>query len=61
MNGESEPPEGWKYVKLGDITSPSKERIDPKADSTIPYLGLEHIESNSSRIIGQGIAGETKA
>lgn len=58
MNGENELPEGWEWIKLGEIVSPSKEKIDPEANSSFPYLGLEHIESNSSKIIGQGIAGD---
>jgi type I restriction enzyme S subunit len=54
-------PEGWECKKLGEIISPSKEKIEPTADSTLPYIGLEHIESNTSKIIGQAIASEAKS
>jgi type I restriction enzyme S subunit len=39
----------------------AKEKIEPNADSTFPYIGLEHIESNSSKIIGQAIASDAKS
>jgi type I restriction enzyme S subunit len=54
-------PDGWECEKLGEIVSPSKEKIEPTVDSTFPYVGLEHIESNSSKIIGHGIASEVKS
>lgn len=54
-------PDGWECKKLGEIVSPSKEKIEPTVDSTFPYIGLEHIESNSSKIIGHGIASEAKS
>ena len=58
---EFEVPEGWEYKKLGEIVSPSKERFEPTEDSDIPYIGLEHIESNTSKIIGHGIASEARS
>jgi len=58
---EFEVPEGWAYKKLGEIVSPSKEKIEPTADSNIPYIGLEHIESNTSKITGHGIASEARS
>ncbi len=54
-------PEGWECKKLGEIVSPSKEKIEPTADSTLPYIGLEHIESNTTKIIGQAIASDAKS
>ena len=54
-------PEGWSYKKLGEVILPSKEKIEPTINSNFPYIGLEHIESNSSKIVGQGIASQTKS
>jgi type I restriction enzyme S subunit len=54
-------PQGWACRKLGEMVLPSKEKIEPTADSTLPYIGLEHIESNSSKIIGHGIASDAKS
>jgi len=54
-------PDGWECKKLGEIISPSKEKIEPTEDSTLPYIGLEHIESNTSKIIGQAVASDAKS
>lgn len=51
-------PEGWAVAPLRDVIQPSKEKIDPKRVPDSPYLGLEHIEANSRRIIGQAKASD---
>lgn len=61
MPERSEVPEGWVSVPLGDVTSPSKEKIEPLDSPDLKYIGLEHIESNKCRIIGNGLAGDTKS
>lgn len=57
----SQPPEGWRNVKLGDLVSPSKEKIEPAQCPDAPYLSLEHIESGTNRIVGQGRASDVKS
>jgi len=52
MPQESEVPEGWAFVSLDDVISPSKEKIEPLNNPDLKYVGLEHIESNKCRIIG---------
>src|SRR5262249_41842584 len=47
-------PEGWTMGKLGDVISPSSEKIEPSERSDAPYLSLEHIEPDTNRILGQG-------
>lgn len=45
-------PDGWKWVQLGSVCAQDKNIIDPKdADTCCPYLGLEHIESNTGNIL----------
>ena len=46
-------PDGWKWVKLGDICQEQKKTIKPnESDSnSLPYLGLEHIQSNTGTIL----------
>jgi len=61
MSERSEVPEGWEFVPLGDIASPSKEKIEPSDNPNSKYIGLEHIESNKCRVIGNGLAGDTKS
>jgi type I restriction enzyme S subunit len=38
-------PDGWKIVRLGEVVALRKEPVDPKKESELPYVGLEHIES----------------
>lgn len=59
--GSNELPEGWAVTDLGELISPSKEKIDPKLCPDAPYLSLEHIESGTNRIESQGIASDVKS
>ena len=52
-------PEGWVSVPLKQLVSPSKEKVEPVEEPDVPYIGLEHIESNTTRIIGHGFARDT--
>jgi type I restriction enzyme S subunit len=54
-------PEGWKLKKIGSIITPSKEKVEPMMFPNSIYLGLEHIESSTSKIIGHGIASDVKS
>lgn len=58
---EFELPEGWIPTKLGDLISPSKEKVDPSQCPNASYLGLEHVESHTGRIFGHGRACEAKS
>jgi len=44
----------WKEYKLEQITEPVKETYLPTIDESIPYIGLEHIEPESLRLISIG-------
>lgn len=45
-------PEGWTLAPVGDVTCVSTEKTEPGDDPTVPSLSLEHIESDTARIIG---------
>lgn len=51
-------PEGWAMSTLGEIVSPSKEKVEPDERPDAPYLSLEHIESGTARIIGHGVGSD---
>ena len=51
-NYTSNLPEGRRWVKLGEIISPSKERFEPLKNVNKKYIGLEHIEKETGKIIG---------
>lgn len=46
--------EEWESVKLGDLFEVATDLIDPQSKhGYVNYVGLENIESNSGKIIGQ--------
>ncbi len=49
-------PEGWAATTFGEISLPSKEKMEPDQWPDAPYLSLEHVESQTGRIIGFGCA-----
>jgi type I restriction enzyme S subunit len=54
-------PEGWVWAKLSDIIEPSKEKMQPPFNETEKYIGLEHIGSNTGRIVGMGKGTDVKS
>ncbi|MFQ5434903.1 MAG: restriction endonuclease subunit S, partial [Anaerolineae bacterium] len=52
-------PDGWRWVRLGDICSEDRQGILPNLPESelLPYLGLEHIESETGRILRNGKDG----
>ncbi|MBX3424254.1 MAG: restriction endonuclease subunit S [Pirellulales bacterium] len=54
-------PEGWGTFPLGQLVSPSKEKIEPSRCPDAPYLSLEHIESGTNRIESKGVASDVKS
>lgn len=54
-------PKGWVDIPLGQILQPSKERFDPAANKDTTFIGLEHIESNTGRIVKQGKSKSTSS
>jgi len=53
-------PVGWVWAPLGDIISPSKERLDPQTQG-VPFVGLEHIEANTGRNIGHADSSSVRS
>lgn len=54
-------PKGWAWSTIGEITEPSKERVNPAKLPQSNYIGLEHIESSRGRLLGRGAATEVKS
>jgi type I restriction enzyme S subunit len=54
-------PKGWEAVSLGDVTVPSTKKSEPSAFGDSKYLGLEHIEGGTNRIIGTGDVDSVKS
>jgi type I restriction enzyme, S subunit len=47
-------PQGWVKTTLGELVRPSRERALPSEISDTPYVGLEHIEPQTMRLLGHG-------
>ncbi len=54
-------PPGWKWVKVGDVTSPSKKTVNPQNFSDVPYIGMENIEAHTMRLLGTIPAGQLRS
>ncbi len=64
MREEGELPEGWRAARLDEVVQPSTEKVDPRSVPAARYIGLEHVESGTNRILGEGRGadvGSTKA
>src|SRR6185503_12346873 len=49
-------PKGWVRTTLGKITHLSHERAEPAELPNMRYVGLEHIESQTMRLLGHEYA-----
>lgn len=47
-------PKGWVKTTLGEIASPSREHALPTEVPDMRYVGLEHIEPQTMRLLGMG-------
>ena len=47
-------PKGWIDTEVGCVIEPSKKRFDPTTNKNKIFIGLEHIEGNTRKIIGKG-------
>jgi len=59
--GRPELPDGWRLIRLGDIASPRRAKLDPKECPAATYIGLEHIEPNTMRLLGTGTASDVRS
>ena len=54
-----ERPDGWVTSTLGDVALLVKDKVDPAVAAESNYLGLEHVEAHTMRIIGSsGFSGD---
>jgi type I restriction enzyme S subunit len=54
-------PQGWVWTRLGEILEPSKEKADPTKLQKLPYIGLEHIEKDTGRLLNHGYSDEVRS
>ena len=54
-------PKGWIKTQIGTITQPSKEKFEPQNSKSRIFVGLEHIETNTNKILKKGNSKNTKS
>jgi len=52
---------GWAQASLGEIVSLSKSKANPQDTKLKTYVGLEHIESSTRKILSFGKASDVKS
>ena len=54
-------PVGWVKTKLGDIVQPGRHRVNPQEQPNLRFIGMEHIEPHTMRLLGTVFACEVKS
>jgi len=54
-------PTGWAWACLRDVARPSGEKTEPADHPDTPYLSLEHVEAETTRIVGRGIGSDVRS
>jgi type I restriction enzyme S subunit len=54
-------PKGWVKTTLGDLVEPSRERASPLEYPDTRYVGLEHIEPHSMKLVDHGYARDVRS
>lgn len=54
-------PEGWVWTKVGELIEPYNEKGDPTKLHGMAYIGLEHIEKNSGKLLSFGHSSDVRS
>lgn len=54
-------PEGWEMVSLGEVCMPRRGKTAPQSLPGVAFIGLENVESETGRIIGQGVTDDVRS
>lgn len=60
-NNLPELPKGWVWTRVGNVIRPSDEKIEPTKTPRTPYIGLEHIEKDTGRLLGRGYSNDIRS
>lgn len=52
--------DGWQIVKFGEIAKNISKRVEPSETNLEVYVGLEHLDPQSLRIIRRGVPADVK-
>jgi type I restriction enzyme S subunit len=54
-------PSSWVLTTLGEVTEPSRPRHSPQDYPDLPFIGMEHVESHTMRLLGTIPAASMKS
>ena len=54
-------PIGWTEVALGDVVTPRGEKASPKDLGNCPFIGMDHVEAHSSKLLGTRPVSDMKS
>ncbi len=54
-------PEAWQTKPLGELVNPNRPRIKPELKSDLPFLGMDHIEAHTMKMLGSVPAATMKS
>jgi type I restriction enzyme, S subunit len=49
-------PKGWSRATLGEIARPTRPHVEPSTYPFLPFVGLEHLEADTMRLLGSASA-----
>lgn len=53
--------DSWRSVTLGAAIQPVTERVTPDLESNLPFIGMEHVESHSGRVVSSAWAASVSS
>ncbi len=54
-------PDGWATTTLGDVIEPRRVKADPQATPNAKFVGMEHVEAHTTKLLGTTTAGAMKS
>ena len=54
-------PDGWVLSTLATSAALVNARVDPTQIPDVPYIGLEHVEAHTMRLVGHGSASDVRS
>src|SRR5436190_23093397 len=54
-------PNGWAWATLGEIVQPTRPKYNPADYPDLSFIGMEHIEAHTMRLLGTVPAGTMRS
>ena len=53
--------QGWEIRPLGEVVKPTRPRIKPSEKPDLPFIGMEHVEAHTMKLLGTVPASTMKS